>query len=102
MLSADPALAPHLHRIEAAASAATDYDHAYWFFNTTEGGPLYHAGYVLGFHLVEAYLNANPDHRPSDLAAAPAQRILADPAVLEVLTASRSPIAAPPGTGDAR
>lgn len=78
----------------------TDYDHAYWFFNTTEGGPPFHAGYALGFHLVKAYLDANPDHCPSYLAATPAQQILGDPAVLEVLAASRPPVAVPPGTGD--
>lgn len=80
----------------------TGYDHAYWFFNTTGAGPPFHAGYALGFHLIRAYLDANPDHGPSDLAATPAQQILADPAVLEALAASRSPVAAPPGPGDAR
>lgn len=55
---------------------STEYDHAYWFFNTATGGPPYHAGYALGFHLVRAYLLANPGSKPSDLAVAPAKEIL--------------------------
>lgn len=52
------------------------YDHAYWFFNTSAEGPPYHAGYALGFRLVEAFLNANPGRSPSDLAPTPAELIL--------------------------
>lgn len=53
-----------------------DYDHTHWFFNTSEAGPPFHAGYALGFQLVQEYLNTNPGRRPSELAAVSAHQIL--------------------------
>lgn len=71
---------PQLQEVWELAQLAlwdTDYDHSYWFFNSSDAGPPYHAGgYSLGFHLVAAYLAANPDLRPSQLAAVPARQVL--------------------------
>ena len=54
------------------------YDHAYWFFNSSAAGPPFHAGYALGFHLIGTYLSADPGRRPSELTDTPAREILED------------------------
>lgn len=43
------------------------YNHAFWFFNQSEAGPPFHAGYTLGFQLVGAFLARHLSARPSAL-----------------------------------
>jgi len=62
-----------------------DYDHDYWFFNTSPEGPPFHTGYSLGFYLVGAWLEASPGYSAARLATAPAQRILTGLELLPVL-----------------
>ncbi len=62
-----------LPRLEAEAMKACgdpDYDHAAWFFGTSD---LAHwGGYTLGYAIVGRYLAAHPDQTPASLAVAPA------------------------------
>lgn len=57
------------------------YDHHAWFFgNGQRDDPIGHvprwAGYTIGYHLVEAYMNATPEAKPSRMAGTPAAEIV--------------------------
>jgi uncharacterized protein YjaZ len=56
-------------------------NHALWFFGAradieTAGVPRW-AGYTIGYHLIESYLHAFPEMRPSRMATTPAAEIVA-------------------------
>ncbi|MEI2299940.1 DUF2268 domain-containing putative Zn-dependent protease [Ensifer sp. MJa1] len=54
---------------------ADDYDHAGWFLGSDPTLPRW-AGYTIGYHLVRAYLAANPQARPSQMTATPAAVVI--------------------------
>lgn len=57
---------------------ADGYNHSAWFFGWNgHGDPLPRwAGYSIGYHLVRAYLAANPDARPSLMTGTPAPEVI--------------------------
>lgn len=55
----------------ARETGSGSYDHARWFFGQGGQVPRW-AGYAIGFQVVDAFLAAHPDRRPSDLFDEPA------------------------------
>ena len=62
-------LATWIPEVESRATGA--YDHAEWFFGTEPSIPRW-TGYAVGFELVRAYLDQDPERRPSALVGEPA------------------------------
>ncbi|WP_445502225.1 DUF2268 domain-containing putative Zn-dependent protease [Microvirga sp. G4-2] len=71
---------PALLRQAEEAFGRSDYDHHLWFFGghgcDSIGLIPRWAGYTIGYHLVGAYLDMNPEARPSRMAETPAMDIV--------------------------
>jgi hypothetical protein len=76
-----PEQRPALLRQAEGAFRLSRYDHRLWFFGGKHGSDLISliprwAGYTIGYHLVEAYLNATPYAKASRMAGTPATEVV--------------------------